>query len=91
MGFLGLVGHWSGWVMGQWSVGQWMVGVMSYQKIYGLNSVKCHKVEMISGWVGFGWVWWIWWVRVGDGLVVSGWWVTSAFRKYMFCMVQVML
>ena len=35
-------------------MGQQMVGVMSYQKIYGLNSVKCYKVEIISGRVGFG-------------------------------------
>ena len=62
----------SGWVMGQWSVGQWMVGVMSYQKKYGLNSTKCHKVEKISGSMGVRWVWWVWWVMVGDGSVVGG-------------------
>ena len=59
----------SGWVMGQWSVGQWMVGVMSYQKKYGLNSTKCHKVEKISGSTVFGWG------LVGqDGQWVSGRW-----------------
>ena len=58
-------------------MGKWMVGVMSCQKIYCLNSVKCQKVEKMSGWVGLGlsefeWVWWVWWVSVGDESVVGG-------------------
>ena len=34
---------------GQWVSGLWIVGVMSYQKIFGLNNVNCHKVEKSSG------------------------------------------
>ena len=37
-----------------------------------VNSVKCHKVEKISGSVSFGWVCRIWWVRVGNGSMVGG-------------------
>ena len=36
------------WVMGEWSVSQWIVGVISFQKIFGLYSLKHHIVE-ISG------------------------------------------
>ena len=42
---MGLLGIWSGWVLGECSIGQWIVGDISYQKVYGLNSVKCHKME----------------------------------------------
>ena len=45
---------------------------MRFQKIYGLNTAECHKVEKWSGRLGSGWVWWVWWVCVGDGWVVSG-------------------
>ena len=38
----------SGWAMGEWSVGQSIVGVVNYQKIYGLNSVKCLNVKKRS-------------------------------------------
>ena len=60
------------WVMGEWAVGQWIVGVTSFQKIYALYSVKHHKVEKWSYYVGCGWVLWVWWVCVGDGGVGSG-------------------
>ena len=63
---------WSGWAMGHCLVGQEMVGVMSYQKIYRVNSLKCHRVEKISGSMGFWWVWWVWWVRVVKGSMVGG-------------------
>ena len=33
-------------VIGEWAVGQWIVGVTSFQKIYGLYSVKHHIVEI---------------------------------------------
>ena len=36
------------WVMGEWSVGQWIVGVISFQKIFGLFGLKCHKMEVWS-------------------------------------------
>ena len=35
----------SGWVMGECLVGQWIVGVISFQKVYGLYSLKHHIVE----------------------------------------------
>ena len=44
---------WSVWVMGEWAVGYWIVGIMSFQKIYGLYSVKHHKVEKWPYKVGF--------------------------------------
>ena len=50
---------------------QWIVGVMSYQRIYGFNSVKWSKVEKRSGWVGFGWAWWV------MGHDVSGQWISG--------------
>ena len=56
-GFCGYGG--SVWVMGEWAVGQWIVGVMSFQKIYGLYSVKHHKVEKWSYEVGCGWILWL--------------------------------
>ena len=34
------------WVMGEWSVGHWIMGVMSFQKIYGLFSLKHHTAEI---------------------------------------------
>ena len=49
-GFCGYGG--SVWVMGEWAVGYWIVGVTSFQKIYGLYSVKHHKVEKWSYNVG---------------------------------------
>ena len=64
-GFCGYGG--SVWVMGEWAVGYWIVGVTSFQKIYGLYSVKHHKVEKWSYEVGCGWILWVWWVCVGDG------------------------
>ena len=54
-------------VTGVISVGQWIVGITSFQKICGLYSVKRHKVEKWSYYVGCGWVLWVWWVCVGDG------------------------
>ena len=52
-GFCGYGG--SVWVMGEWAVG--IVGITSFQKIYGLYSVKHHKVEKWSYEVGCGtWV-----------------------------------
>ena len=42
-GFSGYGG--SLWVMGEWAVGQWIVNEMRFQKIFGLYSVECHKVE----------------------------------------------
>ena len=39
---------WSRWAMGHWLVGQEMVGVMSYQKIYGVNSEKHHKLDNVQ-------------------------------------------
>ena len=54
-GFCGKGG--SVWVMGQWAVGQWIVGVISFQKIYGLYSVKHQKsgkmVILCELWVDF--------------------------------------
>ena len=44
-GFCGCGG--SAWVMGEWAVGHWIVGVTSFQKIYGLYSLKHHIVEML--------------------------------------------
>ena len=35
-------------------------------EMHGLNSLKCHKVEKISGSIVFGWVSWVWWVT-GQG------------------------
>ena len=35
------------WVMGEWSVGHWIMGVMSFQKMYGLFSLK-HLTAEIS-------------------------------------------
>ena len=32
-------------VMGECLVGQWIVDAMRCQKIYGLNTAECHKVE----------------------------------------------
>ena len=64
---------WSGW--SGWMMGQEMVGVMSHQKIYGVNSVKRQKVEKISGSVSFGWLCWVWWVRMGYGSMVAVPWV----------------
>ena len=49
------------------AMGQWIVDAMRFQKIYGLNTAECHKVEKWSGRLGSGWVWWVWWVCVGDG------------------------
>ena len=46
------------------AMGQWIVDAMRFQKIYGLNTAECHKVEKWSGRLGSGWVWW---VCVGDG------------------------
>ena len=43
-GFCGYGG--SVWVMGEWAVGQWIVGVTSFQKIFGLGSLKCHIMEI---------------------------------------------
>ena len=57
-GFCGYGG--SVWVMGEWAVDYWIVGVTSCQKIYGLYSVKHHKVDKWSYEVGCGWVWWVW-------------------------------
>ena len=67
---MGLCGWWGS---GQRNVSvQWIVDAMRFQKIYGLNTAECHKVEKWSGRLGSGWVWWVWWVCVGDGWVVSG-------------------
>ena len=43
--------------MGKWPVGQWIVDAMRFQKIFGLYSVECHKVEKWSGRLGSGLVW----------------------------------
>ena len=60
------------WVMGAWAVGHWIVGVTSFQKIYGLCSVKHQKVEKWSYYASCGWILWVGWVCVGDGGVGSG-------------------
>ena len=60
------------WVMGEWVAGQWIVGVISFQKIYGLCSVKYQKVEKWSYYASCGWILWVGWVCVGDGGVGSG-------------------
>ena len=44
-------------MMGKWPVGQWIVDAMRFQKIFGLYSVECHKVEKWSGRLGSGLVW----------------------------------
>ena len=44
------------------------MGDMSYQKIYGLTSVKCHIVDK-KGQVDS---WWVWWVKVVNGSLFSG-------------------
>ena len=59
-------------VMGERAVGQWIVGVISFQKIYALYSVKCQKVEKLSYFASCGWILWVGWVCVGDGEVGSG-------------------
>ena len=41
------------------AMGQWIVDAMRFQKIYGLNTAECHKVEKWSGRFGSGWVWWV--------------------------------
>ena len=69
-GFCGCGG--SVWVIGEWAVGQWLVGVTSFQKIYGLCSVKHQKVEKWSYYASCGWILWVGWVCVGDGGVGSG-------------------
>ena len=69
-GFCGYGG--SVWVMGEWAVGQWIVGVISFQKIYGLYSLKHQKVEKWSYYASCGWILWVGWVCVGDGGVGSG-------------------
>ena len=69
-GFCGYGG--SVWVIGEWAVGQWIVGVTSFQKIYGLCSVKYQKVEKWSYYASCGWILWVGWVCVGDGEVGSG-------------------
>ena len=43
MGFVGMVG--SVWAIGEWAESHWIIGVISFQKIYGLYSVKHHRVE----------------------------------------------
>ena len=43
MGFVGMES--SVWVIGEWAESHWIIGVISFQKIYGLYSVKHHKVE----------------------------------------------
>ena len=70
MSFVGMVR--SVWVIVEWAESHWIIGVISFQKIYGLYSVKHHKVENWSCKVGCGWVLWVWWVSVGDGGVGSG-------------------
>ena len=60
------------WVMGEWAVGHWIVGVTSFQKIYGLCSVKHQKVEKWSYYGSCGWILWVGWVCVGDGEWASG-------------------
>ena len=38
-------------VTGEWAVGQWIVGVMSFQKMYGLISLK-HQIRVAQvGWL----------------------------------------
>ena len=64
MGFVGMVR--SVWAIGEWAESH-IIGVISFQKIYGLYSVKHHKVEKWSYEVGCGWILWVWWVCVGDG------------------------
>ena len=49
-----------------------MEWVISYQKIFGWNSVKCLKVEKISDSLVFWWVWWVWRVREGNWSMVGG-------------------
>ena len=34
------------------AMGQWIVDAMRFQKIYGLNTAECHKVEKWSGRLG---------------------------------------
>ena len=46
MDFVGMVG--SMWAIGEWAESHWIIGVTSFQKIYGLHSVKHHKVEKWS-------------------------------------------
>ena len=47
-------------MMGDWSVGQWIVGGMRFQKLFGLYSVECHKLEkaqvrwILGGFCGSG-------------------------------------
>ena len=57
------------WVMGEWAVGQWIVGVTSFQKIYALYSVKHHKMEKWSYYVGCGL-----WVGFVGMVGLCGWW-----------------
>ena len=42
-----------------YAMGQWIVDAMRFQKIYGLNTAECHKVEKWSGRLGSGWIWWV--------------------------------
>ena len=46
VGFVGTVR--SVWVIGEWAESHWIIGVISFQKIYGLYSVKHHRVEKWS-------------------------------------------
>ena len=36
------------------AMGQWIVDAMSFQKIYGLNTAECHKVDKGSSGLGSG-------------------------------------
>ena len=44
--FVGMVR--SVWVIVEWAESHWIIGVISFQKIYGLYSVKHHRVEKWS-------------------------------------------
>ena len=60
------------WVIKEWALGQWIVDVTSFQKIYGLYSVKHQKVEKWSYYASCWWILWVGSVSVGDGGVGSG-------------------
>ena len=55
MSFVGMVR--SVWVIVEWAESHWIIGVISFQKIYGLYSVKHQKsgkmVTLCELWVDF--------------------------------------
>ena len=71
------------WVMGKWAVGQWIVGVISFQKIYGLYSVKHQEVEKWSYYASCGWILWVGWVVWVMGAWAVGHWImgVTSFQK----------